>query len=137
MFRPAMFRPAMFKKVIATAGIAASLAVVAPSAANADTGNQYRMLQPGQSACVQDDVLAFNVAQAEGSVYSGHNVRFTFGPWSPYQPPLSDSGSPVATFAAQAIRTQSPQAFPARFQICAYNQSLKVSYVQLRAHAIG
>jgi len=94
------------------------------------------MLQPGQSVCVSDNVLAFNVAQAEGSVYSGHNVRFTFGPWSPYGPPLSDSGAPVPSFVAQATRSQSPQAFPARFQICAYNQSLKVSYVQLRAHAI-
>ena len=127
----------MFKKLIATAGIAAGLAVLAPAAANADTGNQYRMLQPGQSVCVQDTVLAFNVAQAQGSVYSGHNVRFTFGPWSPYQPPVVDSGSPVPSFAAQIIRTQSPHVFPAQFQICAYNDSLKVSYVQLRAYAIG
>ena len=127
----------MFKKIIATAGIAAGLAVLAPSAANADTGNQYRELQPGQSVCVQDTVTAYSSARGEGSVYSGHNVRFTFGTWSPVQRILADTGSPTTSFAAEANRFIYPTAFPARFQVCAYNQSLKVSFVQLRAYAIG
>lgn len=127
----------MFKKIIATAGIAAGLAVLAPAAANADTGYQYRMLQPGQGVCVQDTVTAFSSARGEGLVYSGHNVRFTFGTWSPVPRVLADTGTPTTSFAAEANSSLYPFAFPGKFQVCAYNQSLKVSYVQLRAYAIS
>jgi hypothetical protein len=127
----------MFRKILATASIAAGLAVLAPAAANADTGNQYRMLQPGDTVCVPDTVTASNTARGLGSVYSGHPVRFTFGPVTPVWQVLYDSGAPTSSFAAEASRSQSPWAFPAKFQICASNQSQKVSYVQLRATAIS
>jgi hypothetical protein len=128
--------PIMFRKILATAGIAAGLAVLAPSTANADTYNQYRMLQPGQSVCVQDNVTAYDSAHGVGSVYSGHAVRFTFGPWFPFQQALYDTGVNTTSIDVEAHRYQSPLSFPAVFQICAYNQSQKVSYVQLRAYAI-
>ena len=128
----------MFDRLIVTAGLAAAgLALLAPAAAHADTGDQYRVLQPGQSVCVQDTSTAYSSARGEGLVSSGHPVRFTFGPGSPFPRILFDTGSPTTSFGAEASTYLNPGSFPARFQTCAYNQSQKVSYVRLRATALS
>ncbi|HET7489804.1 MAG TPA: hypothetical protein VFJ85_17890 [Acidimicrobiales bacterium] len=130
----------MFKKMIAAAGIAATLAAgaatLAPTAASADTGYQVATLAPGATFCVRDYVTAYSQGHGEGLVLYGHNVRFTFGTWSPVVRNVYDTGVPVSAFGADAVPSLHPWAFPGRFQVCAINQSLKSSTVQIRAYGI-
>jgi hypothetical protein len=121
----------MLKKMLATAGLVAGLALVAPSGAFADTGYQSRTVDPGQTWCLQDSVLGTSTAHGEGVVLSGHNVRFTFGTFSPVVKTVFDSAVPVSAFAFDATPYNTRNAFPGRFQACAINQSLKTSSVRL------
>ncbi len=119
----------MFKKVIAAAALVVALGILAPGAASADTSAQVT-LNPGERYCAREFYPAYYEARAHGGVVSGHNVRFTFGTYSPQQK-LADSMTPQPSFYAQANRYSHPTAFPGWFQVCAINQSLKVSTVAL------
>ncbi len=118
----------MFKKLIAAGAIAAGLALASPVAANAATQSGYYNLGPGQTACITSPNFAYANARADGNVYSGHQVRFTFGTTSSV---LYDTGIPVTAFAAEANTYTYPWAFPSRFRTCAINQSQKASSVYL------
>lgn len=117
----------MLKKILATTGLAAGLALLAPSAAFAGTVEQYVNVNPGATVCIRDSSVAYSTARGEGNVVTGHAVRFTFGSYTT----LYDTYSPVNSFAAQASPQLYPGSFPGRFQVCAINQSLKPSYVRL------
>ncbi len=120
----------MLKKLLAATALTAGLAVVAPAAAFADTGNQYFNLNPGATACVRDTTVSYSSAHAEGTVLSGHPVRFTVQSSAT----VYDTYSPVSAFAYDATPFTAPGAFPGRFQVCATNQSLKTSSVRLRVY---
>ncbi|HEX2046424.1 MAG TPA: hypothetical protein VHF27_01590 [Acidimicrobiales bacterium] len=121
----------MLKKLTAAAALVAGLGVLAPGAASADTYAQVT-LNPGERYCAREFYPAYYEARAQGSVLSGHNVRWTFGTYAPSHQKLSDSMTPQPSFYAQANLYTHPSAFPGSFQVCAVNQSLKVSTVFLQ-----
>lgn len=120
------------KKLAAAAGIVAGLAVLAPATANADTGYQVRTVAAGQTTCVQDPHFFAYSVRGEGTVLAGHNVRFVVSRYAPSYKLVADSVNPVPAFAFETYAAYGTGALPGQFQICAVNQSLKSSTVQLR-----
>ena len=111
----------MLKKLVATAGLVAGLAVLAPTAAHADTYG-IANVNPGSTFCIQNSAPVYSFARGEGLVLSGHNVRFTL---SRYGAVVADSGVPVSAWAAESH-------VPGQYSVCAINQSLKPSTVRLQ-----
>jgi len=123
-----MLKKPVLLKFAAAATVAAGLAVVAPGTAFADSGNQYVNVNPGATVCVRDAAVANYSAHAEGTVVTGHPVRFTVAAYTT----VYDTNSPVTSFAFDAYPFNAPGSFPGRFQVCATNQSLKPSSVRMR-----
>ena len=117
----------MIKKLVATATLAAGLALLAPSAASAADVGQTRTLYPGQTSCIS----AWANFTARGDVYvtSGHAVRVTLG--TPTRV-VVDSVTPVFAAGYEINEWSNPAAFPGEIKLCAINQSQKLSTVSMR-----
>ena len=121
----------MFKKVIAVLAVVAGVALFGALPASADQYSQVT-LQPGERHCAREFYPAYSQARGYGQVLSGHNVRWVLGTHSPVQQRLVDTMTPQPSFGAEVNRYTHSYAFPGYFQVCAINQSLKVSEVVMQ-----